>query len=104
MIVDLVAIVRCDFCSEQLTTKAHFERQGGFRLEAAEGWMIFQSGLVICPTCQVNPTVHVMQAGVTLCGISDVPAEWPKTWKWVSVAQTDLHGQVNCPGCLKEVA
>jgi hypothetical protein len=101
MIVDLVAAIRCDYCSERITTKAHYGR-GGFRLDAPEGWVVFESGSAICSACQrKEPVVHVMQAGVTLCGITEIPANWPSNWKWVSVAQKEFHGQVNCPECLK---
>ena len=116
MIIDLVATVRCDYCPKQLTTKAHFNHEG-FRFDVSEGWVLFtSSGTAICPDCAVGKftpeersvsfkvphgLIHVMQAGVTLCGISEVPANWPAGWKWVSVAQKELHGEVNCPGCLK---
>lgn len=100
--MDLVAAVRCDYCSERTTTKAHY--RGGFHLDAPEGWVVFATGMAICSACQhrQDPVVHVMQAGVTLCGITEIPANWPSNW--VSVAQKEFHSQVTCPECLKALS
>ena len=44
--------------------------------------------------------VHILLGGVTLCGVTEVPKDWPKGDRWVSVQDA---GEGNCVPCFESL-
>lgn len=47
-------------------------------------------------------TVHVLEAGLPLCGFTDaVPRDWPQGHGWIFPSDYSLH--LNCEGCRQKL-
>lgn len=46
--------------------------------------------------------IHALWRGVALCG-AGFPSTWSPGTRWVSRADAELLGEVNCPGCREEL-
>lgn len=96
----LHATAKCDYCARLHAPVEASLNNGRIDLTPPEGWAVLPSGRAVCTPCQVlEAAVHIMQGGVTLCGITDIPNTWPKGWKWMSIGQKDTHHEVTCLKC-----